>query len=173
VEGTLGTQKTSTERGAPPEAELATVYDEAAERWHARLALLGYPPPYENLVDCLLAHSALNSLREGGRVLNRGIGTGAFSLALAAKVAALVRIEGVDISPSVLLRACLNVNRACIEARLHLRDVKDLPFEDDAFEAVIGAHVLERLLDDPDETCSLPCRQTAIRQAMKGRKVQA
>ena len=76
-----------------------------------------------------------------------GIGKGAFSLALAGKVAAPVRIEGVDASPSMLLRACLNLDRARIEARLQLRDLKDLPFEDDAFEAVISAHVLERLLD--------------------------
>jgi ubiquinone/menaquinone biosynthesis C-methylase UbiE len=143
----LGTRRISAERSAPPEAELAALYDEAAECWHDRLALLGYPRAYEDLFDRLLADRALNCLRDGGRVLDCGIGTAAFSLALAGKVAAPVRIEGVDISPSMLLRACLNLDRACIEARLHLRDVKDLPFEDDAFEAVIGAHVLERLLD--------------------------
>ena len=147
MEGTLGTRRISAERSAPLEAELAAMYDEAAERWHDRLALLGYPRAYEDLFNRLLADGALNSLREGGRVLDCGIGTGAFSLALAGKVAAPVRIEGVDISPSMLLRACLNLDRACIETRLHLRDVQDLPFEDDAFEAVIGAHVLERLLD--------------------------
>jgi len=147
VEGTLGTRRISAERSTPLEAELAAMYDEAAERWHDRLALLGYPRAYKDLFDRLLADGALSSLREGGRVLDCGIGTGAFSLALAGKVAAPVRIEGVDISPSVLLRACLDLDRACIEARLHLHDVKDLPFEDAAFEAVIGAHVLERLLD--------------------------
>jgi demethylmenaquinone methyltransferase/2-methoxy-6-polyprenyl-1,4-benzoquinol methylase len=78
--------------------------------------------------------------------LDCSIGTGAFSLALAGKVAAPVRIERVDISPSMLLRASLDLDRAGIEARLHLRDVKDLPFEEDAFEAVIGARMLERLL---------------------------
>jgi SAM-dependent methyltransferase len=147
VEGTLGTRRMAAELSGPPEAKLAAMHDEAAERWHDRLALLGYPRAYEDLFDRLLADGALNSLREGGRVLDCGLGTGAFSLALAGKVAAPVRIEGVDISPSMLLRACLNLDRACIETRLHLRDVQDLPFEDDAFEAVIGAHVLERLLD--------------------------
>ncbi len=147
MEGSLGTHRISAERSAPLEAELAAMYDEAAERWHDRLALLGYPRAYEDLFNRLLADGALNSLREGGRVLDCGIGTGAFSLALAEKVAAPVRIEGLDISPSVLLRACLNLDRACIEARLHLRNVNDLPFEDAAFEAVIGAHVLEDLFD--------------------------
>ena len=148
MEVTLGIWRISVERTAPTEAELAAIHDEAAERWHDQLALLGYPQAYENLFDRLLADGALNSLRDGGRVLDFGVGTGAFSLALAGKVAAPLRIEGVELSPSMLLRASLNLDRAGVEARLHLRDAKDLPFEDNTFDAVIGAHVLEHL-DDP------------------------
>lgn len=127
--------------------ELAAMYDEAAERWHDQLALLGYPRAYEDLFDRLLADGALNSLRDGGRVLDLGVGTGAFSLALAGKVAAPLRIEGVELSPSMLLRASLNLDRAGVEARLHLRDAKDLPFEENTFDAVIGAPVQEHLVD--------------------------
>ena len=145
---TLGIWRISVERTAPTEAELAAIHEEAAERWHDQLTLLGYPRSYENLFDRLLADGALNSLRDGGRVLDFGVGTGAFSLALAGKVAAPLRIEGVELSPSMLLRASLNLDRAGVEARLHLRDAKDLPFEDNTFDAVIGAHVLEHL-DDP------------------------
>jgi len=135
------------ERIPPTDTELAAVYDAAAEHWHDKLSLIGYPRAYEDLFDRLLADGTLRSLRDGGRVLDCGIGTAAFSLALAGKVAAPVEIEGVDISPSMLLRACLNLDHAGIDARPHLRDVKDLPLEDDSFEAVIGAHVLEHLLD--------------------------
>jgi ubiquinone/menaquinone biosynthesis C-methylase UbiE len=127
------------------DSELAAIYDAAAEHWHDRLALLGYPQAYEDLFDRLLADRALHSLRDGGRVLDFGVGTGAFSLALAGKVAAPLRIEGVELSPSVLLRASLNLDRAGIETRLHLRDAKDLPFEENTFDAVIGAHILEHL----------------------------
>jgi ubiquinone/menaquinone biosynthesis C-methylase UbiE len=127
--------------------ELAAMYDEAAERWHDQLALLGYRRAYEDLFDRLLADGALNSLRDGGRVLDLGVGTGAFSLALAGKVAAPLRIEGVELSPSMLLRASLNLDRAGVEARLHLRDAKDLPFEENTFDAVIGAPVQEHLVD--------------------------
>ena len=127
------------------DSELAAIYDAAAEHWHDRLALLGYPRAYEDLFDRLLADGVLHSLRDGGRVLDLGVGTGAFSLALAGKVAAPLRIEGVELSPSVLLRASLNLDRAGIETRLHLRDAKDLPFEENTFDAVIGAHILEHL----------------------------
>ena len=130
------------------DSELAAIYDAAAEHWHDRLSLLGYPRAYEDLFDRLLADGTLRSLHDGGRVLDLGVGTGAFSLALAGKVAAPLRIEGVELSPSVLLRASLNLDRVGVETRLHLRDVKDLPFEENTFDAVIGAHALEHL-DDP------------------------
>jgi SAM-dependent methyltransferase len=126
-------------------SELAAIYDAAAEHWHDRLGLLGYPQAYEALFERLLADGTLRSLQDGGRVLDFGVGTGAFSLALAGKVTASLRIEGVEPSPSVLLQACLNLDRAGIETRLHLRDAKDLPFEDNTFDAVIGAHILEHL----------------------------
>jgi ubiquinone/menaquinone biosynthesis C-methylase UbiE len=127
------------------DSELAAIYDATAEHWHDRLGLLGYPRAYEDLFDRLLADGRLRSLQDGGRVLDFGVGTGAFSLALAGKVAAPLRIEGMELSPSVLLRASLNLDRAGVEARLHLRDAKDLPFEENTFDAVIGAHILERL----------------------------
>ena len=133
----------------PTEADFAAMYDEAAERWHDELALLGYPRAYEDLFNRLLLDGALNALRDGGRVLDCGVGTGAFSLALARKVAGPLRIEGVELSPSMLLRATLNLDRADVEARLHLRDAKDLPFRANTFDAVIGAHGLEHLDDDP------------------------
>ena len=130
------------------DSELAAIYDAAAEHWHDRLGLLGYPRAYEDLFGRLLTDGTLRSLQDGGRVLDLGVGTGAFSLALAGKVVAPLQIDGVELSPSVLLRASLNLDRAGVEARLHLRDAKDLPFEENTFDAVIGAHVLE-YLDDP------------------------
>jgi SAM-dependent methyltransferase len=148
VELTLGTWRISVERTPPTSAELAAMYDAAAECWHERLALLGYPRAYEDLFGRLLADGTLRSLRDGGRVLDCEMGTGAFGLALAGKVAAPLRIEGVDISPSMLFRARLNLDRAGVNTWLHLSDVEALPFEDDTFEAVIGANVLEHL-DNP------------------------
>ncbi len=142
------TQQIFAARTPPADSELAATYDAAAEHWHDSLDLLGYPRAYEDLFDRLLADGVLRSLGDGGRVLDCNIGTAAFSLALVGKMGAPVRIEGLDISPSMLLQASLDLDHAGIEARLHLRDVKDLPFEDDAFGAVIGAHVLE-LLRDP------------------------
>lgn len=124
------------------------MYDAAAGCWHERLALLCYSRAYEGLFGRLSADGTLRSLRDGGRALDCGMGTGAFGLALAGKVAAPLRNEGVAINPSMLQRASLNLDRVGIGARMHLPDVNDLPFEDGTFDAVVGAHVLEHL-DDP------------------------
>ena len=147
MEGTLGTWRIYVARTAPTEAELAALYDEAAERWHDQLTLLGYPGAYEDLFDRLLADGALNTLRNGGRVLDFSVGTGAFSVALAGKVAAPLRIEGMELSPSMLLRATLNLDRAGVETRMYLRDATNSPFDGNTFDAVISAHGLEHLDD--------------------------
>lgn len=148
MEVTLGTWRISLERTPLTGAELAAMYNEAAEGWQSRLKMLGYPQAYDDLFARLEADGTLRGLRDGGRVLDCGIGTGALSLALNGNVAAPVRIEGVDLSAAMLQQARLNLDRAGVNTRLHLRDVKDLPFEDDTFDAVIGAHMLEHF-DDP------------------------
>ena len=148
VKVALGAWPISVKRTQYTGAELAAMYDEAAERWHDRLAPPGYPRAYEVLFGRLLAAGTLRSPRNGGRVLDCGIGTAAFSLALVNNLVTPLLIEGVDLSPSMLLRACLNLDRAGIENRMHPCDVTELPFEADAFDAVIGAHLLEHL-DDP------------------------
>lgn len=148
LEVALGAWPISVKRTRSTGAELAAIYDEAAERWHDRLAPLGYPRAYEDFFGRLLAAGTLRSPRNGGRVLDCGIGTAAFSLALVNNLVTPLLIEGVDLSPSMLLRACLNLDRAGIENRMHLCDVTELPFEADTFDAVIGAHALEHL-DDP------------------------
>jgi ubiquinone/menaquinone biosynthesis C-methylase UbiE len=128
-------------------ALLAAKYDETAEHWHDRFGLLGYPRAYEDRVDRLLATGTLCSRQNGWRVLDCGVGSRAFDLTLAGKVTASLRVEVVALSLGMLLRACLDLDRAGIENRVHLRDAKDLPFENDTFDAVIGAHVLEHLDD--------------------------
>ncbi len=80
-------------------------------------------------------------------MLDCGIGTGAFGLALAKSVAAPLRIDGVDISPAMLGRADRNLERRSVEYRLHRCDVRRLPFDDSTFDAVLGAHLLEHLPD--------------------------
>ena len=135
------------ERTAPTDAELAAMYDRAAWYWHEKMRLLGYAQAYDDLFARLRDDGLLRGLEGGGRVLDCGIGTGAFGLALAKSVVAPVRIDGVDVSPAMLDRADRNLDRRSVEYRLHRCDVRRLPFDDSTFGAVLGAHHLEQLPD--------------------------
>lgn len=143
---TLGTWRFSVERTTPTDAELAGMYDEAAGRWQKSLDLFGLPRAYDDLFAQLNAAGLLSTIKYGARVLDCGIGTAAFSVALAGAVTAPVGIEGVDISEQMLNQARRNLDGAELgSARLHTADMRNLPFEDGAFDAVISAHVLEHL----------------------------
>ena len=144
---TFGTWRITVERTAPTDAELAAMYDRTAWYWHQKMRLLGYTQAYDDLFARLRDDGLLRGLGGGGRVLDCGVGTGAFGLALAKSVAAPVRIDGVDISPAMLGRADRNLDRTSVEYRLHRCDVRRLPFDDGTFDAVLGAHLLEHLPD--------------------------
>ena len=143
----LGAWRITLERTAPSDAELAAMYDRAAWYWHEKMRLLGYTQAYDDLFARIRDDRLLRGLGGGGRVLDCGIGTGAFGLALAKSVVAPVRIDGVDVSPAMLDRADRNLERRSVEYRLHRCDVRRLPFDDSTFDAVLGAHLLEHLSD--------------------------
>ena len=144
---TLGAWRITVERTAPTDAELTAMYDRVAWYWHEKVRLLGFTQAYDDLFARIRDDGLLRGLGGGGRVLDCGIGTGAFGLALAKSVVAPVRIDGVDISPAMLDRADRNLDRGSVEYRLHRCDVRRLPFDDGAFDAVLGAHLLEHLPD--------------------------
>jgi ubiquinone/menaquinone biosynthesis C-methylase UbiE len=144
---TIGAWRITVERTAPTDAELAAMYDRVAWYWHEKMRLLGYTQAYDGLFARLRDDGFLRGLGGGGRVLDCGVGTGAFGLALAKSVAAPLRIDGVDISPAMLGRADYNLERRSVEYRLHRCEVRRLPFDDDTFDAVLGAHLLEDLPD--------------------------
>jgi ubiquinone/menaquinone biosynthesis C-methylase UbiE len=148
VQITLGAWRITLERTTPTDAELAAMYDRVAWYWHEKMRLLGYTQAYDDLFARLRDDGLLRGLEGGGRVLDCGIGTGAFGLALAKSVVAPVRIDGVDVSPAMLDRADRNLDRRSVEYRLHRCDMRRLPFDDGTFDAVLGAHLLE-LLPDP------------------------
>lgn len=78
-------------------------------------------------------------------VLDCGVGTAAFSLALARKMAAPVQLDGVDIAPAMLRQARWALQRESLNAQLHCGDMRHLPFADQTSDLVMSAHMVERL----------------------------
>jgi hypothetical protein len=59
------------------------MYNKTAPRWHTVIQRLGYCHAYSRLFQRLTQEGVLDHLDDASTVLDGGIGTGAFSLALA------------------------------------------------------------------------------------------
>ena len=126
---------------------LAANYDRAASRWTRLTRRLGYSQAYARLFEAFFAKRRIDNDGRPLRVLDCGVGTGGFALALARVWGGPIELTAVDISPQMINIARTRLQRAGIAARLIQASVAALPLADASFDIVIAAHVLEHLPD--------------------------
>ncbi|MBE9067639.1 methyltransferase domain-containing protein [Leptolyngbya cf. ectocarpi LEGE 11479] len=136
---------------APSIDTLRSLYDASADQWHDNLARLGQIHDYQLLFQRQAVRDRLSHLDPTSRILDCGVGTGAFSAALLASIDQPAHISGIDISYPMLTQARQSLKNRCTTLDLRWGNIKSLPFADDSFDAVIFAHVLEHMAD-PVET---------------------
>lgn len=119
-----------------------------------RLGVLAYRCVTENRfweADLLDLKEELDLLPEGARVLDIGCGPGRGTLKLAESLRHDVEVVGLDVSLP-MIETARHQRSHHPEVRDRVRfvsgDARDLPFDDEAFDAVIGHSVLY-LIDDP------------------------
>ncbi|MEM9450061.1 MAG: class I SAM-dependent methyltransferase [Cyanobacteria bacterium P01_E01_bin.6] len=130
---------------------LRALYDASADQWHDNLARLGQIHDYQLLFESQAVRDCLSHLDQTSHILDCGVGTGAFSLALLESVDQPVHVSGVDISNPMLTHAQQILENRCTTLDLRWGDIRRLPFADESFDAVIFAHVLEHMAE-PVET---------------------
>lgn len=130
---------------------LRSRYDASAHQWQDNLSRLGQLHDYQLLFNSRIVKNKLHHLNPTSKILDCGIGTGAFSLALLDNVEQPVHVAGVDISDAMLSQAQQLLEHRCTSLDLQRRDISRLPYADNTFDAVIFAHVLEHMTD-PVET---------------------
>ncbi|MGD1949849.1 MAG: class I SAM-dependent methyltransferase [Leptolyngbyaceae cyanobacterium] len=138
-------------RTTPNIKTLSSIYDLAANQWHDNLARLGQLHDYQLLFKNQAVRNRLRHLDQTSQILDCGIGTGAFSLALLESINQSAHVSGIDISYSMLTHAQQNLENHCTSLDLRWGNIRSLPFVDDSFNAVIFAHVLEHMAE-PVET---------------------
>lgn len=69
-------------RTAPSIDTLRSIYDSFADQWHDNLARLGQLHSYQLLFESEAVCACLKHLDQTSQILDCGMGTGAFSLAL-------------------------------------------------------------------------------------------
>ncbi|MEM6432892.1 MAG: methyltransferase domain-containing protein [Cyanobacteria bacterium P01_D01_bin.115] len=136
---------------APSIDTLRSLYDASADQWHDNLARLGQLHDYQLLFENPVVGDRLHHLDQTSHILDCGVGTGAFSLALLDNIDQPAHVAGVDISYPMLTRAQQNLEHRCPTLDLRRGDIRRLPFADESFDAVIFAHVLEHMAE-PVET---------------------
>lgn len=126
---------------------LAATYDSEAPRWTGLTRRLGYMQAYTRLFEAFFANRRIDKNARPLRVLDCGVGTGGFALALSRVWARPIELTAVDISPQMINIARLRFRPAGIAVRLIQASVAALPFAEASFDLVIAAHVLEHLPD--------------------------
>ncbi|MTI44473.1 demethylmenaquinone methyltransferase/2-methoxy-6-polyprenyl-1,4-benzoquinol methylase [Roseibium hamelinense] len=144
----LGSWQISLHRRPLAPSALRACYDNAAPSWHTTLQQLGVPYAYQKVMTGLEDDGVLPS-HSGPQlhVLDCGIGTGALSSALIDKLGPSLTLSGIDVSPSMLSEAERKLRSKGVVLAPYLSDIRDLPFEDNSFDIVMCAHVLEHLPD--------------------------
>lgn len=129
--------------------ELEGHYDKASDRWHTTISKLGFEAAYADLID--QAQPELSKTEPNARlkVLDAGIGTGAFAGAFASSCLRPIDLTGLDVSSEMLRQAENNLNSLVTNASFYKGDINDLPFAEHTFDVVLVAHVIEHMAE-PD-----------------------
>lgn len=147
LSGWLGSWKISLARRPYAPDELTEHYDRQAKSWRGTVQNLGFDAAYEHLLGTVLRQERYAQQATRLRVLDAGIGTGAMSAALCRVVQRPVELNGIDISSAMLREATSTLKGHDVDLRLQQANLEMLPFEDDSFDIVLVAHVLEHLAD--------------------------
>lgn len=137
----FGSWQISVRRRALSLPELTRRYDEAAPDWHRAVDRFGFPAAYE----ALLRRVAGGEMPAA--VLDCGAGTGALSQALIRVLPAPFALTAIDVSPRMLEQAEAALQGSHANVTLRQADATILPFDDNTFDMVMTAHMLEHLTD--------------------------
>lgn len=137
----FGSWQISVGRRALSLDELTQRYDESAPRWQAGIERLGFPAAYDSVLQEIMGDEM------PARVLDCGVGTGALSQALIRVVKAPFALTAVDLSPRMLEQAKQVLQGTDADLILRQADAEALPYDDNTFDLVMTAHMLEHLVD--------------------------
>lgn len=118
-------------------AQTRAAWDERADMFNALSSANAKSDDRKTEIDFVL-HAL--GLSPGNRVLDAGCGTGHFAIALAERGC---RVDGIDLSPEMILRAEQNAADAGVHITFSVGDLTPLSAPNHAYEAVVSRMVLQ------------------------------
>ena len=140
----FGSWQIALSRDAFAPETLAEHYDRAAPLWQDKIDRLGFGPAYAGLI-----HAAMGPRKVCDQldVLDLGTGSGAMSLAFVQTKGRPRQLTGLDLSSEMLSEAQHRLRCRGVEMVPCQGDIEALPFDNESFDVVLVAHVLEHLPD--------------------------
>ncbi|MEO9823881.1 MAG: class I SAM-dependent methyltransferase [Paracoccaceae bacterium] len=127
--------------------DLASRYDAVSGKWARTARRFRLNAAY--CEPLLASHVVIDlmQLEPKARVLDCGVGNGSLSIALNSLMKGPVDFHAIDTSAEMLVQAKSMMQHAGLDPHLQQADVQSLPYEDQSFDVVMAAHVLEHLPD--------------------------
>ncbi|NDJ53454.1 MAG: class I SAM-dependent methyltransferase [Chloroflexi bacterium] len=122
------------------QAELTRTYEQVAGLWHTGLTWAGYQEAYRSAFEQLVQLGWFKHIASGERILDCGIGSGAFSQAFLRVLDRNLQLHGVDLSSQMLEQTEEKLTQS---AHLSRQDAGHLAYPMASFGAVLSAHMLE------------------------------
>lgn len=127
--------------------DLASRYDAVSGKWARTARRFRLNAAY---CEPLLASRVVTDLmqvEQRARILDCGVGNGSLSIALASLMKGPADFHAVDTSAEMLVQAKSLMQHSGLDPHLQQADVMSSPYEDQSFDVVMAAHVLEHLPD--------------------------
>ena len=132
--------------------DLASRYDAVSGKWARTARLFRLNAAYcEPLLASRVVRDVIQ-VEPQARILDCGVGNGSLSIALSNLIKGPANFHAIDISAEMLGQAKSVMQHAGLTPHLRQADVMSLPYEDQSFDVVMAAHVLEHL---PNPQCAL------------------
>lgn len=143
----IGSWEVQISRRPLSSADLASRYDAVAGSWERTARRFQLESAYQEPLLTSQVATVLAQVGPQARILDCGVGNGSLSIALNSILTSPVEYYGIDTSAEMLVQARSTMQRAGLRAHLKQADVLSLPYDDQSFDVVMAAHVLEHLSD--------------------------
>ena len=127
--------------------DLASRYDAVAGKWARTARRFRLNAAYSEPLLASQVAIGLMRVEPQARILDCGVGNGSLSIALDRITNGPVDFHAIDTSAEMLVQAKSVMQRAGLDPHLQQANVMSLPYDNQSFDVVMAAHVLEHLPD--------------------------
>lgn len=141
----IGSWEVLVKRRPLSSSDLANRYDAVSGSWERTAGRFQLEAAYQEPLLTSQVATVFAQVGPQARVLDCGVGSGSLSIALDGIVTSPVEYHAIDTSSEMLVQARSKMHAAGLRVDCQQANVLYLPYDDQSFDVVMAAHVLEHL----------------------------